>query len=74
MRTTLAIDDTVYSQVTEFARARSISTGEAVTELLRRALAMRTPTRVVNGLVVFDLPADSPAVDSERVRELDSEP
>jgi hypothetical protein len=39
----------------------------------RAVAAKRTPTRIVNGLVVFDLPPGSPPVTSEKVRELESE-
>ena len=31
------------------------------------------PTRIVNGLVVFEVPPDEPRVTNERVKELESE-
>jgi hypothetical protein len=31
------------------------------------------PTRIVNGLLVVDLPSDSPRVTTSRVRELEAE-
>jgi hypothetical protein len=44
--------------------------GEAVSELVRKALGPPLKTRMVNGIAVFDLPADSPRISSERVKEL----
>ena len=59
--------------VKRYAASRSLALGKAVSELVRRAFAGPLPTRVVNGIHVFDLPADSPRVPSKRVRELDAE-
>jgi hypothetical protein len=42
-------------------------------KLVRRGLGAPPRTRVVNGLVVFDLPEDSEPVKSEHVRELEAE-
>jgi len=47
--------------------------GDAVSELIRKAFATPTPTKMVNGLHVFDLPADSPRVTTEMVKKLDAE-
>ncbi len=73
MRTTLSLDDDVFRQVKRYAESRSIGLGRAVSELLRRGFATPLPTRKVNGLVVFDLPADSPRVTTRRVLELKDE-
>jgi hypothetical protein len=54
MRTTLNISDDVYDRVKQFAAARSISTGEATSVLLNRALSAGPPTRWENGLLIFD--------------------
>ena len=73
MRTTLSLDDDVLKQVKKYRESRSLALGEAVTDLVRRALTVPCPTREVNGVQVFDLPADSLRVTREKVRELDAE-
>ncbi len=73
MRTTISIDDDVLKQAKKYAESRSLSLGEAVTDLVRRALSVPCPTREVNGVQVFDLPADSPRVTGKQVRVLDAE-
>lgn len=73
MRTTLNLDDDVLPLVKDYAEARSIALGRAVSELLRRSLMSRRPTRFTNGLQVFDLPLDSPRVTTELVKRLEAE-
>jgi hypothetical protein len=73
MRTTLSIDDEVLEQVRRYADERSMAIGDAVTELIRKAFRTPTPTKIVNGLRVFDLPPDSPRVTNERLLELEAE-
>jgi len=73
MRTTLSIDDDAFRLVQEHAARRSLPLGKAVSELVRRAVATPLPTRMVNGILVFDPPADSPRVSMEKVRELRDE-
>jgi hypothetical protein len=73
MRTTLSIDDEVLEQVRRYAEERAMPVGEAVTELIRKAFRTPTPTKMVNGLCVFDLPSDSPRITNARVKELEAE-
>jgi hypothetical protein len=73
MRTTLNLEDDVIELVRRYAESRSIAIGKAVSDLVRRGLETRAPTRIVNGLVVFDLPPESPRISSQRVKELESE-
>jgi hypothetical protein len=73
MRTTLNLDDEVLELVSRYAKSRSISLGQAVSGLVRLGLETKRPTRIVNGIRVFDLPKDSPKVPSRRVHELESE-
>lgn len=73
MRTTLSIDDDVLPLVKRYAASRSLALGKAVSDLVRRAFTVPRPTRWVNGVEVFDLPAESPRVTAKRVRELDAE-
>ncbi len=73
MRTTLSVDDDALDLVKKYAENRSIPLGKAVSELVRRGAAAKTPTKIVNGLHVFDLPADSPRISSEKVKQLEEE-
>jgi uncharacterized protein YecE (DUF72 family) len=73
MRTTLTLDDDILELVTHQAKLRRISLGKAVSDLLRRGLSAPTPSREKDGVVVFQLPADSPPVTSEDVRRLEAE-
>jgi hypothetical protein len=69
MRTTLSLDDDVLEEVKQYADRRSISLSRAISDLLRRVLATPRPTRMVNGFLVFDLPADSPKVTTKQILE-----
>ena len=73
MRTTLSLDDDVFQVVKTYAENRSLAMGKAVSELVRRGLSAPVKTRVVNGLVVFDVPEDSEAVTSKLVKELEAD-
>jgi len=73
MRTTFTIDDEVLEQVRRYADERSMPVGDAVTELIRKAFRTPTPTKLVNGLRVFDLPPDSPMVTDEKLMQLEAE-
>ncbi|MGO9124039.1 MAG: hypothetical protein ACLP6G_04045 [Terriglobales bacterium] len=72
MRTTLSLDDDVFELARGYARSRSLALGKAVSELVRKGLRAPTPTRMVNGLMVFDVPPDS-RITSKRVKQLESE-
>jgi hypothetical protein len=73
MRTTISLDDDVFLQVKQYAKSRSLRLGKAVSELVRRGIDQQRPTRSINGLQVFDLPANSPRVPKKRVEDLDAE-
>ena len=73
MRTTLSLDDDAFRLIKRYAQSRSLALGKAVSELVRRAFTVPRPTRLVNGVQVFDLPAKSPRVTMKRVRELDAD-
>jgi len=62
MRTTIHLDDDIIAEVRDYAEQRKMGVGKAISDLVRRSLTMPHPTRIVNGLVVFDLPPDSPRV------------
>ena len=73
MRTTLSLDDDVFQVVKHYAQNRSLALGKAVSELVRRGLSAPVKTKIVNGLVVFDLPENSSPVTSELVKRLETE-
>lgn len=73
VRTTLNLDDDVLAEVKDYAENRSQPLGKAVSELVRRGLAARRPTRRVNGLLVFDVPPGSARVSTELVRRIEAD-
>jgi hypothetical protein len=73
MRTTLSLDDDIFQAVKNYAENRSLAMGKAVSELVRRGLSAPPKTRLVNGLVVFDIPEDGAAVTSELVKRLQAD-
>ena len=73
MRTTLTLDDDVLELAGRQAKLRGVSLGKAVSDLIRKGLKAQTQVRREGGLVVFDLPADSPEVTMETVKRLESE-
>jgi hypothetical protein len=72
MRTTLSLDDDVFQLARGYAESRSLALGKAVSELVRKGLRAPTPTRMVNGLLVFDVPRDE-RITSKRIKELESQ-
>lgn len=73
MRTTLSLDDDVFQVVKAYAETRAVGMGKALSELVRRGLSAPAKTRVVNGLVVFDVPENTEPVTSEHVKRLEAE-
>jgi hypothetical protein len=73
MRITLSLDDDAFQLVKQYAQARSLAMGKALSELVCRGVGAPPKTRRVNGLVVIELPEDSPLVTSEHVKELESQ-
>lgn len=70
MRSTFTLDDDAFSTAQAYARARGVKLGQAVSDLIRRGSAERMPMKRVDGVWVFDLPADTPPVTAEQVRRL----
>jgi hypothetical protein len=73
MRTTLNIDDDVLLEAKRYAKARSLTLGKAVSELMCKGLKQPLRTHMVNGFCVVDVPPDSPPVTSELVKRLADE-
>ena len=72
MRTTLDIKDEVLERVKEYAAARSISQGAAVSEVLERGFNAEVPTKWENGILIFS-PGPEGAVTAEHVMKLKDE-
>ena len=68
MRTTLTLDDDILELAARQAKARGVSLGKTVSDLVRRGLNAPTPSQAKGGLVVFQLPADSPRVTTNEVQ------
>jgi hypothetical protein len=73
MRTTLTLDDDLLELAARQAKLRGVSLSRTVSDLLRRGLSAPTPSQDKDGLVVFQLPADSPTVTTEEVRRIEAE-
>jgi hypothetical protein len=73
MRTTLDIRDDVLEQVKQYAAARSLSTGEATSLLLNRALKQPTPVRKDGHFYVFSPGEDEEAVTLEHALRIEDE-
>jgi len=71
MRTTVNLDEEVVRLVRSYARSRSLSLGKALCEFARRGCGAHLPTRMINGLLVFDPPPDSPTVTMQQVRRIE---
>lgn len=70
MRTTLTLEADAFSTAQNYARARSLKLGQAVSELIRMGSAERLPMRKQDGVWVFELPPGTPAVSAARVKEM----
>lgn len=73
MRTTLTLDDDILELAARQAKLRGASLGKTVSDLVRRGLNATTPAQEKNGLIMFQLPKDSPRVTTEEVRRIESE-
>ena len=70
MRTAITIDDDALATANAYAKARALTLGQAVSELIRRGSADKLPLRQKDGIWVFDLPADTPRVTARQVQQL----
>jgi hypothetical protein len=70
MRTTLTLEDDAMEAVQVLAESNRISLGKAASELIRRGSRYQLGIKTVNGIPVFDVPADFPSITSEQVKKL----
>ena len=73
MRTTVTLDDDIVQLVARHAKLRGVSLGKTISDLVRRGLNAPTPSLDRNGLVMFQLPEDSPKVTTREVRRIEAE-
>jgi hypothetical protein len=71
MRTTINLGDDLLELLKDYAQNRSVALGKAASELIRRGLEAPVQTRMVNGFHAVILPASSPRVTSEKVKQLE---
>ena len=69
MRTTITLDDDIHVEGIRRAELLGIPLGKVISDLARRGLRLAPPVREINGLVVFDPPADSPKVTARMVKD-----
>ena len=76
MRTTLNLQDAAFQAASEYAAARAMKLGDAVSELVQRGIGQTKEPRIavkkVHGIWIFEVPPDAtrPAVTSALVKEL----
>ena len=70
MRTTLTIDDDVLAAAKQFADARGLTLGEAVSQLARATLTERRRFDTRNGIVLLPAPAEARQATLDDVKAL----
>jgi hypothetical protein len=70
MRTTFTLDDDAAALAQNYAKARSLRLGKAVSELIRRAIAPPLGLKKKGDLWVVAAPPDWPKVGSAKVKAL----
>ncbi|MEI6243985.1 MAG: CopG family transcriptional regulator [Acidobacteriota bacterium] len=73
MRTTLDLDLDVLQAAKEIGVARGMSTGQVVSELVRKALASTRSAKVRNGVPLLSRKAGSPPLTMAAVNQLRDE-
>lgn len=73
MRTTLTIDDDVLAAAKQFAAARAITVGEALSQLARASLVERRRHATRNGVLLLPAPPEAGRATLDEVNELRDE-
>lgn len=74
MRTTLTIDDDVLAAAKQFADARGLTLGEAVSQLARATLTERRRHSTRNGIVLLPAPTTAGQSSPDDVTALQDDP
>ena len=70
MRTTFTLDDDAAALAQNYAKARSLRLGQAVSELIRRASAPPMTLKKKGEVWVIQAPVGTPKLSSEQVRDM----
>lgn len=70
MRTTITLEDDAFATASAYARARALKLGQAVSELIRRGSADKLPLKQIDGVWVFDVPADTAPLTARQVQQM----
>ncbi len=73
MRTTANIDADVYREAASLAAEKKSTLGKVLSELARRGLTPSGRIKEKGGFPVFDVPAGTPPITSEMVREAEED-
>jgi hypothetical protein len=73
MKTNLRLKDDAYEIATQYASSNGVSLGDAVSILIMRGVGERVPTKVVNGITIFNVSPDLPTVTTEDILDLETE-
>jgi hypothetical protein len=68
MRTTITLDDEAAAVAAQYAKARDVSLGKAIGELILRGTRKSSRIKFVDGLPVFDMPKETHPITNERVK------
>jgi len=69
MRTTIEIRDDLHEKISRYAKSRSISKAEALSEVLERGFSAVLPTKWENGIQIFS-PGPEGRVTAEHILRL----
>jgi hypothetical protein len=73
MRTTIAIDDDLLRVVRSLARARGVSLGDAISDLVRKGLRREAATDTKDGFPMFGVSPDARPITLDDVKRLEDE-
>jgi hypothetical protein len=73
MRTTLSLDDEAAEIAAQYAKARNVTLGKAVSELIVCSTRRKPRIKHVDGLPVFDLGPEEEPITTEQIKALEAE-
>jgi hypothetical protein len=73
VRTTITLDDEAAVIAAQYAKARDLTLGKAIGELILRGTRKSSRIKFVDGLPVFDIPKERQPITSERVKAFEAE-
>lgn len=73
MRTTLQIDDDVLQAARSLAQAEHKTVGKVLSELAKKGLRPQLRAAVSSGFPVFEVPADTPPITLEMVKQAEED-